>query len=70
MAIVGQVSKVDAGKNLDAEIGSDASNLNRGTVLGLRAVMVGQKEGEVFSVVMGKTSFENIRYLFCFNCVE
>jgi len=34
------------------------------------AVMVGQKEGEVFSVVMGKTSFENIRYLFCFNCVE
>nr|DAZ03701.1 MAG TPA: hypothetical protein [Caudoviricetes sp.] len=32
--------------------------------------MVGQKEGEVFSVVMGKTSFENIRYLFCFNCVE
>ena len=33
--MVGQVSKVDAGENLDAEIGSDASNLNRGTVLGL-----------------------------------
>lgn len=32
---MGQVSKVDAGENLDAEIGSDASNLNRGTVLGL-----------------------------------
>ena len=66
---MGQVSKVDAGENLDAEIGSDASNLNRGTVLGL-GCDGGTKEGEVFSVVMGKTSFENIRYLFCFNCVE
>lgn len=34
------------------------------------AVMVGQKEGKDFSLFMGKTSFENIRYLFCFNCEE
>lgn len=44
---MGQVSKVDAGENLDAEIGSDASNLNRGTVLGL-GCDGGTKEGEVF----------------------
>ena len=34
------------------------------------AVMVGSNAGKVFLLVMGKTSFENIRYLFCFNCVE
>lgn len=66
---MGQVSKVDAGENLDAEIGSDASDLNRGTVLGL-GCDGGTKRGGSFLVVMGKTSFENIRYLFCFNCVE
>ena len=34
------------------------------------AVIVGLKAGEAFLLVMGKTSFENIRYLFCFNCEE
>ena len=47
---MGQVSKVDTGENLDAEIGSDASNLNRGTVLGL-GCDGGVKRGGSFFVV-------------------
>ena len=46
---MGQVSKVDAGKNLDAEIGSDASNLNRGAIFGL-GCDGGTKRGESFFV--------------------
>jgi len=35
MALWARSAKLTPGENLDAEIGSDASNLNRGTVLGL-----------------------------------
>ena len=55
---MGQVSKVDAGENLDAEIGSDASNLNRGTVLGL-GCDGGTKRGGSFFVVHGEYLLKN-----------
>lgn len=51
--IVGQVSKVDAGENLDAEIGSNASDLNRGAIFGLGCDCWVKSMG-IFFVVYGK----------------
>ena len=50
---MGQVSKVDAGENLDAEIGSNASDLNRGAIFGLGCDCWVKSMG-IFFVVYGK----------------